>query len=63
MIELYLVGVAATALWMFADDFDRHTILALDLNIEPKYKLKDYAWRPFTFPYLLAKFLFNRIKN
>ena len=63
MIELYLTGVAATALWMFADDFDRHTILALDLSIEPKYKLKDYAWRPFIFPYLLAKFLFNRIKN
>ena len=63
MIELYLTLVAATALWMFADDFDRHTILALDLSIEPKYKLKDYAWRPFIFPYLLAKFLFNRIKN
>ena len=63
MIELYLVGVAATALWMFADDFDRHTILALDLNIEPKYKLKDYALRPPLFPYLLAKFLFTRIKN
>ena len=63
MIELYLIGVGVTALWMFADDFDRHTILALDLSIEPKYKLKDYAWRPFIFPYLLAKFLFNRIKN
>ena len=63
MIELYLAGVAATALWMFADDFDRHTILALDLNIEPKYTLKDYAWRPFIFPYLLAKFLLTRIKN
>jgi len=50
-------------MWMFASDFDRHTILALDLNIEPQYKLKDYAWRPFLFPYLLLKFLFTRIKN
>ena len=63
MIELYLIGVGVTALWMFASDFDRHTILALDLNIEPKYTLKDYAWRPFIFPYLLLKFLFTRIKN
>jgi len=63
MIDLYLIGVAITAMWMFASDFDRHTILALDLNIEPRYKLKDYAWRPFIFPYLLLKFLFTRIKN
>jgi hypothetical protein len=63
MIDLYFIGVGLTAMWMFADDFDRHTILALDLNIEPKYKLKDYAWRPLVFPYFIAKFLFNRIKN
>ena len=56
MIDLYLCGVGLTAMWMFADDFDRHTILALDLNIEPKYKLKDYFWRPWYSLILLLSF-------
>ena len=63
MIEIYFLGVGLTALWMFADDFDRFTALAAALKIEPKYRLRDYLTRPFYFPYLLFKFITTTIKH
>jgi hypothetical protein len=63
MIDLYFIGVGLAAMWMIADDFERFTDASKHPYFKQKYRLKDYAWRPFLFPYFLAKFLVTRINN